>query len=82
MSAIARHTVGVWAGNFDGMWEVSGVAGAALIWHDLMDYMHRQVASEAPTPPKGLLLQVVNASGKTVAPSAFQVRGNGLARPR
>ncbi len=31
------HTVGVWAGNEDGspMWDVSGVEGAAPLWHDI-----------------------------------------------
>ena len=39
-SAILRHLVtGVWAGNTDGqpMKKVSGIAGAAPIWHDFME---------------------------------------------
>ncbi|VVD60055.1 penicillin-binding protein 1C [Pandoraea cepalis] len=53
----SRHyTVGVWVGNADGapMWDVSGVSGAAPIWHRLMDYLHRRTASLPPTPPPGL----------------------------
>lgn len=39
-------TVGVWIGNFSGspMWNVSGVSGAAPIWHELMAYL----AARAP----------------------------------
>ena len=68
--------------SFNGMWEVLSVAGAAPLWQDVMTCRHRLVASQAPTPPKGVLLQVLNASGKAVAQSVFQVRGNALARPR
>ncbi|AKM30575.1 penicillin-binding protein 1C [Pandoraea faecigallinarum] len=51
-----RYTVGVWVGNADGapMWDVSGVSGAAPIWHRLMDYLHRRTASLPPAPPPGL----------------------------
>ncbi|EON12845.1 penicillin-binding protein 1C [Pandoraea sp. SD6-2] len=51
-----RYTVGVWVGNADGapMWDVSGVSGAAPIWHRMMDYLHRRTASLPPAPPPGL----------------------------
>nr|WP_084009972.1 penicillin-binding protein 1C [Pandoraea oxalativorans] len=51
-----RYTVGVWVGNADGapMWDVSGVSGAAPIWHRVMDYLHRRTASLPPVPPPGL----------------------------
>ncbi|VVE10048.1 penicillin-binding protein 1C [Pandoraea horticolens] len=51
-----RYTVGIWVGNADGapMWDVSGVSGAAPIWHRVMDYLHRQTASLPPAPPPGL----------------------------
>ncbi|PTE02197.1 penicillin-binding protein 1C [Pandoraea apista] len=51
-----RYTVGVWVGNADGapMWDVSGVSGAAPIWHRLMDYLHRRTSSLPPVPPPGL----------------------------
>lgn len=51
-----RYTVGVWVGNADGapMWDVSGVSGAAPIWHRVMDYLHRRTASLPPTAPPGL----------------------------
>lgn len=51
-----RYTVGVWVGNADGapMWDVSGVSGAAPIWHRVMDYLHRRTASLPPPAPQGL----------------------------
>ena len=65
-----RYTVGVWVGNFDGkpMWDVSGVTGAAPVWHDVMAYLHRQVASQAPRPPAGVLQQAVTYRPAVEAP--------------
>jgi penicillin-binding protein 1C len=38
-----KYTVGVWTGNFSGepMWNVSGISGAAPIWIDVMNFLHR-----------------------------------------
>ena len=49
-----RYTVGVWVGNFSGepMHEVSGVTGAAPVWHEIMDHLHRDARGTAPLPPK------------------------------
>jgi penicillin-binding protein 1C len=57
----SRYTVGVWVGNFNGepMRDVSGVSGAAPIWRDLMDYLHRGNASASPKPPRGIITQEV-----------------------
>jgi penicillin-binding protein 1C len=59
MGYSARYTVGVWVGNFDGqsMWDVSGVSGAAPVWRDVMDYLHRELPSRAPAAPPGLVRQ-------------------------
>jgi penicillin-binding protein 1C len=40
----ARYTVGVWVGNFSGepMWNVSGISGAAPIWVEIMNWLHRR----------------------------------------
>jgi penicillin-binding protein 1C len=56
-----RYTVGVWVGNFDGqsMWDVSGVSGAAPVWRDVMDYLHRGQTSRAPKPPAGVVRQQI-----------------------
>jgi len=50
-----RYTVGVWVGNFDGapMWDVSGVAGAAPVWRDVMDFLHRERPGAQSKPPAG-----------------------------
>ena len=52
-----RFTVGVWVGNFDGsaMHDVSGVTGAAPVWIELIDYLHRQVSSSAPPRPTAVI---------------------------
>jgi penicillin-binding protein 1C len=74
----SRYTVGVWVGNFDGspMWDVSGVAGAAPVWRDLMDYLHRDSPSRAPGPPPGLVRQTVAFTPAVEAPrSEWFVRG-------
>ncbi|WP_075795400.1 penicillin-binding protein 1C [Massilia putida] len=56
-----RYTVGVWVGNFDGrsMWDVSGVAGAAPVWRDVMDYLHRDRPGKPPAAPPGVVRQTV-----------------------
>jgi penicillin-binding protein 1C len=49
-----RYTVGVWVGNFNGeaMHDVSGVTGAAPVWAELMQYLHRGLEPAAPIPPE------------------------------
>jgi penicillin-binding protein 1C len=51
-----RYTVGVWVGNFSGepMHEVSGVTGAAPVWHEVMYHLHRGAPDPAPPPPRGV----------------------------
>jgi len=38
-----KYTVGVWTGNFSGepMWNVSGITGAAPIWIEVINFLHR-----------------------------------------
>ncbi len=52
-----RYTVGVWTGNFSGepMWNVSGVTGAAPIWTEMMDLLHRDVSSTQGKAHSGLV---------------------------
>jgi penicillin-binding protein 1C len=52
-----RYTLGVWVGNFDGsaMRDVSGVTGAAPVWLELVNYLHRRHASRAPPAPQGVV---------------------------
>jgi penicillin-binding protein 1C len=73
-----RYTVGVWVGNFDGspMWDVSGVSGAAPVWRDVMDYLHRDRPGRAPAPPPGVVRQTVAFTPAVEAPrSEWFVRG-------
>lgn len=52
-----RYTVGVWVGNFSGepMWNVSGISGAAPVWVEVMNWLHRSSPSHAPQPPPDVL---------------------------
>jgi 1A family penicillin-binding protein len=49
--------VGVWAGNADNepMRHISGVTGAAPIWHDLMEELHKGRPAHDFVRPKGLV---------------------------
>ena len=61
----SRHfTVAVWVGNYDGdsMRDVSGVSGAAPIWHDIMAELHRGLASVEPAPPPGVRAELTSFS--------------------
>jgi len=57
-----RYTVGVWVGNFPGepMWNVSGMAGAAPVWLDVMNRLHRRAASRAPNAVAGIVARKVS----------------------
>jgi len=52
-----KYTVGVWVGNFSGepMWNVSGISGAAPVWLEIMDFLHRQDEVPKQTAPAGLV---------------------------
>ena len=60
-------TVGVWIGNFSGspMWNVSGVSGAAPIWHELMRYLAARTpgAKTAPAAPGRVVRVPVQTAG-------------------
>jgi penicillin-binding protein 1C len=57
----ARYTVGVWVGNFDGspMWDVSGVTGAAPLWLEVINGLHRTVPAPAPAEPASVLRSAI-----------------------
>jgi membrane peptidoglycan carboxypeptidase len=59
-----QYTVGVWMGNNDRskMARVSGVEGAAYIWHDVMADIHLGLPAESFTKPDGLSEVWVNPS--------------------
>ena len=53
----SQYTVGVWIGNFSGapMWNVSGMSGAAPIWLEVMNWLHRNEPSNPPKAPAGIV---------------------------
>jgi penicillin-binding protein 1C len=61
-----RYTVGVWVGNFSGepMWNVSGISGAAPVWVEIMNYLHRYTTSRPPSPPQGLVTARLPGPGR------------------
>ena len=52
-----KYTVGVWVGNFSGepMWNVSGITGAAPLWTEIMNLLHRNDMSPKIEPPKTMV---------------------------
>ena len=64
-----RYTVGVWTGNFSGepMWNVSGVTGAAPIWTEMMDFLHRDVSSIKREALSGLVRKKIEFSQEVAA---------------
>ena len=58
-----RYTVAVWVGNAAGeaMHDVSGVSGAAPVWREVMDWLHRGrgKASGVPLVPAGVTKQAI-----------------------
>ena len=60
-----RYTVGVWVGNASGapMHGVSGISGAAPVWHALVQQLHAQRPSRLPAPPPGLVRTTIVFDG-------------------
>jgi penicillin-binding protein 1C len=57
--------VGVWTGNIDGqpMEDVSGLTGAAPIWHEVMIEAHRYLAPQPFVQPSGIVERTICAEG-------------------
>jgi len=57
-----KYTVGVWVGNFTGepMWNVSGVTGAAPIWIEMMNWLHRNDVSQKKEPPTRIVRREID----------------------
>jgi penicillin-binding protein 1C len=80
-----RFTVGVWVGNFSGesMRNVSGVTGAAPVWLDIMNFLHRGRPVKAPSAPAGVLAQEVRFTPEFENPRReWFVRGTEVADVR
>jgi penicillin-binding protein 1C len=69
----SRFVVGVWVGNFSGesMWNVSGISGAAPVWLEIMEYLHRNDASVAPEAPAGVERRDVMRVGELIRSEWF-----------
>jgi len=65
-----RYTVGVWVGNASGaaMHAVSGTTGAAPIWAEVMQHLHRDRRSQAPAAPAGVVHTPVHFGQQIEAP--------------
>jgi penicillin-binding protein 1C len=61
-----RYTIGVWVGNASGaaMHSVSGVSGAAPVWHALAAWLHSGSPSKAPAMPAGVVARRVAFDSK------------------
>jgi penicillin-binding protein 1C len=86
----SRYTVGVWVGNAGGapMHGVSGVAGAAPVWRDVVAQLHALSPAKAPAPPPGLAWQgsepfIAGTAPARGSAAALQRAGRfGIASPR
>ncbi|MGQ0656642.1 MAG: transglycosylase domain-containing protein [Chromatiales bacterium] len=65
-----RYTVGVWVGNFDGepMHDVSGITGAAPLWSEVMQFLHRGGVDSHPVAPGGVVVKPVRFEPAVEAP--------------
>jgi penicillin-binding protein 1C len=63
----SRYVVGVWVGNFSGepMWNVSGISGAAPVWQEVIQHLHRREPSVAPDSPQGIEFSEVDLPGES-----------------
>ena len=79
-----HYTVGVWVGNFSGapMWHVSGVSGAAPLWMEVMNYLHRNLPSRPPTAPPGLRQRETRFPDLHVARREVYIEGTESKSPR
>ncbi|HUF21766.1 MAG TPA: penicillin-binding protein 1C [Burkholderiales bacterium] len=78
-----RYTIGVWVGNFDGspMHDVSGVTGAAPVWLEMVNFLHRDRPSSAPPAPPEIVSAEVSF-GRDIEPTRLEhfIAGTELAR--
>ncbi len=70
------YTVATWVGNFDGspMQRVSGVTGAAPLWHRIMLHLHETQEPKPFSPPAGMVRRPICAlSGARPTPGCPSV---------
>lgn len=74
----SQYTVGVWVGNYSGasMWNVSGVSGAAPVWHEVMNYLNRQKAGhKISVPPNVVKREILSPSNIRGEQEEWFIRG-------
>ena len=79
----SHYTVGVWVGNSQGlsMRHISGVSGAAPIWHEVMAYLHENEESRRPVPPSELIAQEIEfAAGWEAGRLEYFLPGTALSK--
>ncbi|MBD3378124.1 penicillin-binding protein 1C [candidate division KSB1 bacterium] len=79
----SAFTVGVWVGNFDGtpMHHVSGVSGAAPLFHDIMMVLHRKKDPNPFLAPSGVVsVAICPVSGQIPGPFCMNSRDEWFAR--
>lgn len=70
------YAVGVWVGNADNseMEHISGITGAAPIWHDVMEYIHAKLpVKNFVEPPNLVRVNVCETSGLLPTPECPKV---------
>ena len=75
-----RYTVGVWVGNFGGqpMRDVSGITGAAPVWRDIMEYLHKGLRALPRKVPPGLVHMKISYVPPVEAPRMeWFIKGTG-----
>ncbi len=79
-----KYTVGVWVGNFTGepMWNVSGISGAAPVWLEVMNRLHRNEGPTKREPPSGLVKAGMELPhGTRITPEEWFIRGTEPVHP-
>ena len=77
----SRYTVGVWVGNFSGapMKDVSGIAGAAPLWRDIVQRLHAHEMSAPAAAPRDVARRMVAFDPTVEAPRGeWFVRGTAM----
>lgn len=72
-----NFTVGVWAGNFSGesMWNVSGITGAAPVWIEIMNRLHKMAPGSSPVAPSEVVARSVTIQGSGKIFREWFIRG-------
>jgi 1A family penicillin-binding protein len=75
--------VGVWAGNADNepMRHISGVTGAAPIWHDLMEELHKTIPVHDFAQPDGFIEKTICADNGLIPVSSVKYQVSGITSP-